>query len=278
MPEAKPWGATVVVLCRDNPVQLGPTLDSALAQSLPGGALAEVLVVDGSRDGACAALARAKAIGEPAARVRYWHEPPQGPYAAMNAAVPLAQGRWLLFLNAGDAFAAADSLAILVRHAEALALAGSPPPAVFGQAWIEPTADPSDADRRWLSPDPGVRRIERWLQHMVPCHQAVLFERRWAQRHPYDPRSGICADRVIIRRALAAAGPGAYRPEPVCRFRLDGVSSALPDLTELKRRWAEPSRRPLERLGEVGKLLLRPMAPHYPRLMRLRARWMGLLC
>jgi hypothetical protein len=165
-----------------------------------------------------------------------------------------------------------------VGHAEALALAGSPPPAVFGQAWIEPTADPSDADRRWLSPDPGVQRIERWLRHMVPCHQAVLFERHWAQRHPYDPRSGICADRVIIRRALAEAGPGAYRPEPVCRFRLDGVSSVLPDLAELRRRWAEPSRRPLERLGEVGKLLLRPIAPHYPRLMRLRARWMGLLC
>jgi len=268
----------VVVLCRDNPAQLGPTLTSALAQSLPGGPPLQILVVDGSVDGACAAVAQAEAIGQPADRVRYWHEPPQGPYAAMNVALDLARGRWLLFLNAGDAFAGPQSLATLVGHAEVLARAGRPPPAVFGQAWIEPTADLSDPGSRWLSPDPGVRRIERWLRHMAPCHQAVLFQRSWAQRHPYDPRSGICADRVIIRLALAEAGPGAYRPEPVCRFRLDGVSSALPDLAELRRRWAEPGRRPQERLGEVGKLLLRPIAPHYPRLMRLRARWMGLLC
>jgi hypothetical protein len=196
----------------------------------------------------------------------------------MNAALDLVQTRWLLFLNSGDAFATPLSLAALLEQAETLAAQGRPPAAVFGQAWIEPTASRAACGRRWLSPDPGVRRIERWLRHMMPCHQAVLFERRWAQRHPYVSQGSLCADRVVMRQALASTGPGAYRPEPVCRFRLDGVSSSLPDLAELRRRWADPCRSPLEKLGELGKLLLRPVAPLYPRLMRLRARWMGLVC
>lgn len=266
----------MVVLCRDNPGPLAATLDSALEQRLPAEAVLEVLVVDGSADGACAAVVNRCRAGA-AWELRYRPEPPRGPYAAMNAALPLARKRWLLFLNSGDAFASRQSVAALMEQAESLAAGGQPPAAVFGQAWIEPTGDPA-VERRWLSPDPGVHRIERWLQHMAPCHQAVLFERRWAQQHPYLPQGSLCADRVVIRQALVVTGPKAYRPEPVCRFRLDGISSALPDRAELRRRWADPCRRPLEKVGEVGKLLLRPIGSHYPRLMRWRARWMGWLC
>lgn len=123
-----------------------------------------------------------------------------------------------------------------------------------------------------------MQAVLRWLRHMVPCHQALLFSTAWAQRHPYDVRNTICADRPVVRLALQQTGGRAYLRRPICRYRLDGISSQLPNWGELQRRWREPARRPMERFGELGKFLLKPFGSYYPLLMRLRSQLMGWLC
>ncbi|EHR70147.1 putative glycosyltransferase [Burkholderiales bacterium JOSHI_001] len=71
----------------------------------------EWLVVDGaSRD---QTLGRVEASG--ITRRRVVSEPDKGIYDAMNKAVRLARGRWIYFLNAGDALADPDVLADVAR-------------------------------------------------------------------------------------------------------------------------------------------------------------------
>lgn len=260
---------TVVVLCRNNPAALVETLQSACSQH----PVCDVLVIDGSDNACCEqALKGIRHRG----KLVYRREPPAGPYTAMNAALAIIETPWLQFLHSGDMFVGPFSVAALLDHAQRLEVrTGRVPAAVFGQTWMEA---PAPLKQRWLSPDPQVQHLLRWLRHMVPCHQSVLFATSWAQQHPYNTRSHICADRPVVRLALALSGEQSYLPLPICRYRLDGLSSQLPTWRELQRRWREPDRSPLERLAELGKFILRPLGPHYVLLMQIRARSIGWLC
>jgi len=226
------------------------------------------LVLDGSVRPTCrqAALSIATRLSLP---LRLEQRPAQGIYVAMNQAVLLAHGQLLAFMHAGDRYLP-GGLTALVEHW----FGQGTPPAVFGQAWIQP----GDGLRAWLTPDPAMGRLDRWLLAMVPCHQAFLFDRTFAREHPYRPGS-LVADRSVMRAALAAAGSAAYLPKPVCEFDLTGVSSRLPAGWDVLRRLQDPQRSVLERVSELVKGVLRPMIrSNYPRVMRWRSRLWGQLC
>lgn len=270
---------SVLTPCLDNPQALAVTLASILAQWLPMQAEAELIVVDGSRSSDCREAAQQRRQD---LRRRGWHlqvieRPARGIYDALNAALIHSAGCWLQVLPAGDRYADAHSLERLLAHASHLqAQRGVPPAAVFGQAWVEgPRGRP-----RWLTPDPRVRSIPAWLKRMVPCHQAVLFAGPWARTHPYPQLSAIYGDRPVMRAALAASGPEAYLRLPVCRYRLDGLSSGLPDRAALRQRLDDPALGPAGRRAERIKALLRRLLPAaaYPQLMRMRAIWLGWRC
>lgn len=270
---------SVLTLCRDDPQALAATLASVVAQCLPIEAEAELIVVDGSSSSQC------RQEAEPwrqDLRRRGWHlewieRPARGIYDALNAALIRSSGCWLQVLPAGDRYADPYSLARLLAHASQLQdQRGAAPAAVFGQAWVEgPRGRP-----RWLTPDPRVRSIPAWLERMVPCHQAVLFAGPWARAHPYPQASAIYGDRPVMRAALAASGPEAYLRLPVCRYRLDGLSSGLPDRTALRQRLDDPALGPAGRRAERIKAWLRWLLPAaaYPQLMRIRSAWLGWRC
>jgi glycosyltransferase involved in cell wall biosynthesis len=277
---------TVVTVCRDNPIALGDTLSSIASQDAPVGSQAglpwlEWLVVDGSEDASCQRLLEQheQSLRSRGVDLHYLRQPARGIYAAVNAGLAASRGPWLQVLPAGDAHADTGSLARLERHARSLSaqdhLGRQPgPAAVFGQAWVEV---PGRA-LRWRSPDPRVRAIGRWLRHMVPCHSALLFEGNWARRHAYREASAIYGDRPIMRAALAASGPEAYLAEPVCRFRLGGLSSGPAAPASLRRRWRDPNLDRRGRSHELIKALLFPLRGAYPDLMRVRALWLGWIC
>ena len=270
-------GVTVVSLCRHNPAQLQVTLAALPAAVVGLPCPWQVLVFDGSDDQACALVVRAQASAL-ALPLRYVRRPARGIYAAMNDALALVDGALVAFMHAGDRYLPAG-LTALVAHWQTLLQTGRPlPGAVFGQAWVQPA--PSSGAAPWLTPDPAMRRLQRWLRGMVPCHQAFVFERGFALAHPYATDS-LVADRAVMRAALAATGPGAYLPQPVCVYDLSGVSSSLPRGPELWRRLREPQRTALERAAELGKALLRHLlagSGRYPRLMRWRAQLWGRCC
>jgi glycosyltransferase involved in cell wall biosynthesis len=263
--------ASVVVLCRDNPYQLEETLSSLVraTQGLEPPFALELLVLDGSTTEACRKVFDAAAL-QPWNQ-RLIHRPPQGIYDAMNAALWEVNGSWVAFMNAGDLYTD-GGLTLLLLHAEAIASTPGlqPPAAVFGQAWVEPPG----WSLRWLTPDSAMNHLDRWLDHMVPCHQSMLFSVNFARLHPYALNSGTKADRIVMRAALASGTKRVYLPIPVCRYRLDGQSSRMVDWTSL----TAEGLRPGERLGEYMKVTLSQFRVIYPLMMWLRSRWFGWIC
>lgn len=203
--------------------------------------------------------------------------PPQGVYPAMNLAVSVASGDYLIFMNAGDAFYDDTSLDRLFSAAEAHCLEwGVMPRVVFGQALIVP--EHGGGGPRWLVPDPSVRRIGRWLRCFLPNHQSVLVDRDWARDHPFRLDAPHSADRAWLRDALAPPATFVYLPQPVAVFHLGGLSSRLPNLRILRLRLSEPSRTSWEKLAELIKYVIRPFAGSYPAIMRFKSAFFGLLC
>ncbi len=74
----------------------------------------EHLVVDGASSDGTLAVAERYASG----RTRVVSEPDQGLYDAMNKGLRLAEGDYVMFLNAGDALVGRDALARIARGLE----------------------------------------------------------------------------------------------------------------------------------------------------------------
>jgi glycosyltransferase involved in cell wall biosynthesis len=280
-----PLGAEVLVSvitpCWDNPKELAATLASIRSQRFRflDGQTNQLILIDASSSSRCqqqVELER-RELERSCWRVDWLPRPALGIYDAFNAGLERAEGAWLHVLPAGDRYADLSSLERLFRHARALgAVRGMAPPAVFGQAWIELPG----SGLCWRSPDPQVRSIKTWLRWMVPCHQSLLFNTAWARANPYDPISATYGDRPVMRAALADDPAAAYLAEPVCRFRLDGHSSALPDGETLQRRLADPALDRRGRRAERFKALLGRLIPSatYGNIMRFRAAWLGWRC
>ena len=144
---------------------------------------------------------------------------------------------------------------------------------VVGQALIVSPA----AGIQWLSPDRRVRRLDRWKAQMVPCHQAVLFSRDFALRHPYPESAGPCGDRYVIRAGLTRSERSIYVPQPVCMHRLDGVSNGPPKCAELQNLRTSVELSILDRLGLLLKFFLIPLWRWRPHWMKARSYLLGIL-
>ena len=102
---------TVVTITYNAERVLQRTLDSVLSQTYEG---VEHVIVDGaSKDGTLALAERYKQQSDASAsghEVVILSEPDNGIYDAMNKGLRRATGDYIVFMNAGDAFHAADTL------------------------------------------------------------------------------------------------------------------------------------------------------------------------
>jgi glycosyltransferase involved in cell wall biosynthesis len=169
----------------------------------------EYLVVDGaSTDGTVETLGECQARGE----VDRWvSEPDKGIYDAMNKAVGLARGDYVLFLNAGDKFPAGDTVA---RFLEATA----DRPAYF---WGD-----SEVDRNGqILPDPADRMLRFLYRQMTVCHQSLAVRTDLLRAHPFDLSLRVAADYAVLCHFVADGRVGRYVPLTVSRVLDEGFSS-----------------------------------------------------
>lgn len=169
----------IITVCRNAAGTIGRTIASVDAQTFTD---YEHLIVDGaSTDATCDV---ASASGSP--RRRIVSEPDRGIYDAMNKGMAMTRGKYLIFLNAGDAFHNAD---VLERYARAIKSANNPG-IVYAQTDIVDNDGRRIGSRHLTAPDNLT--LKSFAAGMVVCHQAFAALRRIAPR--YNLRYRFSAD------------------------------------------------------------------------------------
>ncbi|MBM3411166.1 MAG: glycosyltransferase [Bacteroidetes bacterium] len=172
----------------------------------------EHVVVDGnSNDGSVALIeVNAQRSVHP---VRWMSEPDRGLYDAMNKALALATGKYVLFLNAGDVLHGSDTLSRIAALPEA--------DAYYGEAL---RVDEQGRSLGYRLPRPPRQLNWRSLRFGMPvCHQSFLVRRTCAQE--YDTNYRIAADIDWMIRCLKVCQHTIHTHGVISHFLVGGISS-----------------------------------------------------
>lgn len=199
---------TVTFNAADN---LERTLRSVLSQRYEP---MEVIVVDGkSTDGTVNIIHRYER------NITKWvSEPDGGIYDAMNKGVRMASGEWVIFMNAGDTFAADD---------------------VLQRIFVEPECGIKDDSRcRSLDnadiiygdvvKDGSVKKAPasyRLYHRMLFCHQSSLARRTLLLTCPFDTSHRLSADLKFFLTQYLRHARFLYVGFPIANFDTTGVSN-----------------------------------------------------
>lgn len=185
-----------------------PTLNSIKEQDFHD---FEHLIVDGaSKDNT---LKIAQEAGIP--QMSIVSEPDKGLYDAMNKSIRLAQGRFLIFLNAGDSFADSSVLSKLAR------LASEDTDIIYGQTQIVNSQREVIGKRHLTAP--ATLTANSFKRGMLVCHQAFVARKSIVPE--YDLTYRYSADYDWCIKCLKASRKNAYAGDkPIISFLTDGLT------------------------------------------------------
>ena len=186
-----------------------PTLESVRRQTSSD---YEMLIIDGaSTDDTLSIVNRASIAG-----LRVFSEPDGGLYDAMNKGIARARGRYVMFLNAGDALADDTVLARLAM------LTGENPGVIYGQTQLV-NARREVVGQRHLTA-PKRLTVDSFLNGMVVCHQAFVVRSDLVPE--YDLRYRLSADYDWCIRVLKASRLNAYAGrKPIISYLAEGMTT-----------------------------------------------------
>jgi glycosyltransferase involved in cell wall biosynthesis len=188
---------------------IAPTIESVERQTSSD---YEMLIIDGASTDDTLAIVRRASI----ASLRVFSEPDNGLYDAMNKGIARARGRYLIFLNAGDAFADGTVLARLA------VLAADAPGVIYGQTQLV-DAQRQVVGKRHLTA-PKRLSADSFLKGMVVCHQAFVVRRDLAPQ--YDLRYRLSADYDWCIRVLKKSPANAYAGrKPIISYLAEGMTT-----------------------------------------------------
>ena len=173
---------SIITITYNAAATLPPTLRSVEQQTYTN---YEYIVVDGASTDATLALVEASSLD-----ARVLSEPDKGLYDAMNKGVKMAVGEYLIFLNAGDAFHAPDTLQ---RVADIIG--ADRPGVVYGETAIVDTERNFIMMRRLCAPETLTWRS--FAQGMLVCHQAFIARRDIAPLYDLQYRYSADVDWCI---------------------------------------------------------------------------------
>ena len=188
---------TIITVCRNHAKELERTIRSVESQTWQE---KEYLVIDGASTDDSLDVIKA----HEASITRWVSEPDQGIYDAMNKGVKMAQGEWVIFMNAGDTFAGDDTLQ-----------------RVFG--------NPLDADVIYGDVIKGelVKKAEapRNAHRMFYCHQSAFVRTSCLREFPFDIRHRMSADFKQGKQLFLSGKRFRQLDFPVANFDTQGVSN-----------------------------------------------------
>ena len=188
---------TIITVCRNHAQELERTIRSVESQTWQE---KEYLVIDGASTDDSLDVIKA----HEASITRWVSEPDQGIYDAMNKGVKMAQGEWVIFMNAGDTFAGDDTLQRVVGN-------------------------PLDADVIYGDVIKGelVKKAEapRNAHRMFYCHQSAFVRTSCLREYPFDIRHRMSADFKQVKQLFLSGKRFRQLDFPVANFDTQGVSN-----------------------------------------------------
>ena len=188
---------------------IAPTLESVRRQTSSD---YEMLIIDGASTDGTLNLAKKASI----AGLRVFSEPDKGLYDAMNKGIARARGQYLIFLNAGDAFADDTVLARLAL------LTVDKPGVIYGQTQLV-DANRTVVGKRHLTA-PKRLTVDSFLSGMVVCHQAFVARRDLVPKYDLHYRLSADYDWCIKVLKRSTANVYAGRP-PIISYLTEGETT-----------------------------------------------------
>jgi glycosyltransferase involved in cell wall biosynthesis len=179
---------SIITVCYNAEREIVATLESVKMQTFTE---YEYIIIDGaSKDKTLEVISQSGVV-----LTHLISERDKGIYDAMNKGLALAQGEYLMFLNAGDSLYSETTLQQIAEVAK------QKPDVIYGDTAIV------DADRNYLRPrklrPPKTLTRNSFKNGMLVCHQAFLPKRELAM--PYDMQYRFSADFDWCVKILSAS-------------------------------------------------------------------------
>ena len=193
---SNPVLVTVVTVCRNVKSSLEKTMNSLLHQSY---AHIDYVIIDGaSTDGTPEMLGKTEGI-------RWISEPDKGIYDAMNKGIRMAEGEWVIFMNAGDLFASDYTLSkVFSVERDADVIYGD----VIKGDNIKKAEPPHNGHRMYF------------------CHQSAFVRTSCLKEFPFDIQHRMSADFKQMKQLYLAGKTFMQLDFPIAVFDTSGVSNA----------------------------------------------------
>jgi len=202
---------TIVTVCLDAGEHVSEALASVVEQSF--GDYEYVVVDGGSVDGTHAVLQHYEKRF--AGKMRWIAEPDEGLYFAMNKALGLARGTYVVFVGADDRLAR-DALSAVAR----VVTRQSPPDIVAGSVHV------FGPHGSWDEAPHDYRKPGKLAKRAPARHQSIFVRReRILAAGGFNTQFRIAADYDLYLRLVEAGASQELIPDMLSEFRLGGVSS-----------------------------------------------------
>lgn len=163
---------TLITATYNASATLEPTLHSVEQQTYTN---FEHLIVDGASKDGTLQLIDAYVRRNPKLSISVVSEPDKGLYDALNKGIARAQGKYLVFLNAGDSLHSVETLATVAKVISSTPDPASLPAVIYGET------DLVDSERRFLRHRrlqvPQKLTWKSFKQGMLVCHQSFYARR-----------------------------------------------------------------------------------------------------
>ena len=215
---------TVVTVCYNAEKEIRKTMKSVLEQDCTD---FEYLILDGASNDGTISVAETfrSAFEKRKVALRIFSEPDRGVYDAMNKALKKAKGKYLIFMNAGDAFHEKKVLSEVMSHLNSFS-EEQRPDVVYGD--FQKISD-NEAVTYTVQP------LEMLKKNMIFCHQATFIRRNVHKKYPYDRRYGIVADYNSFLKMYLDGVSFDYLPIIMADYDLSGISSRKKVIEQDKR-------------------------------------------
>lgn len=231
---------SVVTVCLNAADTIAKTMESVLSQTY---ADREYVIIDGqSTDGTLEVIREKENSCKNSSMVKVFSEKDGGLYQAMNKAIDVCTGDYILFLNSGDAFLSCkvlEEVADRITEINRNKINDSHPNGAVELAYGNVMRVYEDGVR--LEKYPGKHTVFKLLMMgKMPCHQVIFTRADIMRKYRFDESYRICADFDFLVRCMRGHVRMYYIDTDVSK--VDCVMGISSQTTNLERMRAEDDR------------------------------------